>query len=103
MNKYGLHGKLSAKAGECDKLSMILLEASKTVSKSVGCQVYIISKDVTDPDSIWITEVWDSKEQHDNSLQNEDVRALIMQAIPLLDEQPVKGQELEILGGKGIH
>ena len=64
--------------------------------------MYLISKDKTDDESIWVTEVWDSKEDHDNSLNTEAVKALISQAIPLIDGRPEKGQELEILGGKGI-
>lgn len=102
MNKYGLHGKLTSKAGEIEKLTQVLLEASKLVSSAKGCHLYLISRDKTDTDSIWVTEAWDSKEDHDNSLNNEAVKALIYQAMPLIDGRPEKGQELEILGGKGI-
>lgn len=101
MNKYLLHGKLTAKPGNADQLSTILLQAAEAVSKTKGCKVYAISKDSTDPDSIWITEIWDNKEDHDNSLKLEETRALIMQAIPLISGQPQKGQELEVLGGLG--
>ena len=102
MNKYGLHGKLTSKAGETEKLTQVLLEASKLVSSAKGCHLYLISRDKTDNDSIWVTEAWDSKEDHDNSLNNEAIKALIYQAMPLIDGRPEKGQELEILGGKGI-
>ncbi|HUQ84783.1 MAG TPA: antibiotic biosynthesis monooxygenase [Candidatus Limnocylindrales bacterium] len=102
MNKYGLHGKLRAKSGQGDALASILLEASKLVSTAHGCQLYIVSKDTQDKDLIWITEVWDSKEDHDNSLNVEGVRELISRAMPILDEPPEKGQELEVLGGKGL-
>ena len=89
-------------AGGSEKLTQILLDASKLVSTAKGCHLYLISKDKTDDESIWVTEVWDSKEDHDNSLNTESVKALISQAIPLIDGRPEKGQELEILGGKGI-
>lgn len=102
MNKYGLHGKLRSVPGGSEKLAQILLDASKLVSTAKGCRLYLISKDKTDADSIWVTEVWDSKEDHDNSLNVESVRALISQAMPLIDGRPEKGQELEMLGGKGI-
>ena len=29
-----------------------------------GCLSYIVAKDPTDADAIWITEVWDSRESH---------------------------------------
>ncbi|MEZ4684912.1 MAG: hypothetical protein R3B47_02270 [Bacteroidia bacterium] len=44
-----------------------------------------------------MTEVWDSKEDHANSLQLPGVRELIMQAMPILDSMPTggAGQKLE--------
>lgn len=99
---YLLHGKLKAKAGQQEKLSKILLEASKLVSTVKGCKVYVIGKDENEPNSVYVTEIWDSKDDHDNSLNVEGVRELIMKAMPILDGQPTKGQELEILGGSGI-
>ncbi|MBC5992385.1 putative quinol monooxygenase [Pontibacter cellulosilyticus] len=99
MNKYGLHGKLQAKDGNGDALAAILLQASQLVSTAKGCHLYLVSKDAQNPDSIWITEVWNSKEDHDNSLQLDGVGALISQAIPLMADKPTKGLELEVLGG----
>ncbi len=63
----------------------------------------MVSKDKNTPDAVWVTEVWDSKEDHDNSLAVAGVRELIAQAMPLLAGMPEKGQELEILGGAGIN
>lgn len=100
MKKYGLHGKLTAKEGQADTLKDLLLEASKLVSSAKGCQLYFLSKDPTIANTIWITEMWDTKEDHDNSLKVAGVRELISQAIPLLAGNPTKGQELEIIGGK---
>ncbi|WP_461491829.1 putative quinol monooxygenase [Pontibacter sp. HJ8] len=102
MNKYGLHGKLKATKGNGDKLASILLEAAKLVATAKGCQLYIVSKSKDDEHTVWVTEVWDSKEDHDNSLKVEGVRELISQAMPILDGMPEKGLELEILGGAGI-
>lgn len=102
MNKYLLHGKLTAKQGQTDQLADILIEASKLVSTAKGCNLYIISKDEKDKNSVFVTEIWDSKEDHDNSLNVEGVRALIGKAMPILEGDPAKGQELEILGGTGI-
>lgn len=100
--QYLLHGKLTAKAGQRDELTNILLKASKLVSAARGCKVYAISKDENDKNSVYVTEIWDSKQDHDNSLNVEGVRELIMTAMPILDGQPTKGQELEIIGGAGI-
>jgi len=102
MSKYFLHGKLTAKQGNGEQLSSILLQAAQLISSVKGCQIYVISKDSKDKESTWITEVWDSKEDHDDSLKLENVRALIGQAMPIIDGMPQKGQELEVLGGLGI-
>ncbi|MBC5774311.1 antibiotic biosynthesis monooxygenase [Pontibacter sp. KCTC 32443] len=100
--RYGLHGKLSATEGNRDKLAAILLEAAKLVSTAKGCQLYLVSIDKDDNNAVWVTEAWDSKEDHDNSLKVAGVRELIAQAMPILAGPPQKGQVLEILGGAGI-
>ncbi|MCB0636141.1 MAG: antibiotic biosynthesis monooxygenase [Lewinella sp.] len=102
MHRYGLHGKLTAKAGQADQLADILLRAAELVSTAKGCRLYAVSKDPTDEHAVWITEIWDTKADHDQSLQLPGVRELIGQAMPLLDGMPQKGQELEILGGAGV-
>lgn len=101
-HKYGLFGKFTAKHGKADELLSILLDASELVSKAKGCHLYLISKDAENGNNIWVNELWDSKEDHDNSLNVEGVKELIMKAIPLIDGQPEKGVELEVIGGAGI-
>lgn len=103
MKKYGLHGKRMAKEGRIDQLAAILLEAAKVVSKVEGCLLYLVSEDDNDSQTIWITEVWETKEAHDNSLKLTGVKELISKAIPILDGQPEKGLEFHVLGGFGIN
>ena len=102
MTKYRLHGKLTATSGNGDKLAGILLQAAQLVSTAKGCQLYLVSRDQSDLDSVWVTEVWDSKQDHDDSLQVAGVRERIAQAMPMLAGRPEKGQELEVLGGAGL-
>lgn len=99
---YLLHGKLTAKAGKTDELAQILLEASQLVATAQGCKMYAISKDAKEPNSVFVTEIWETKADHDNSLNVPGVRELIGKAMPILDGMPSKGQELEILGGAGV-
>lgn len=102
MNNYLLHGKLTAKQGYRDELAAILLDASKLVSTSKGCKIYVIGFDTNEDNAVFITEIWETKEDHDNSLKVDGVRELIIKAMPLLEGHPTKGQEIEILGGVGI-
>jgi quinol monooxygenase YgiN len=102
MNKYGLYGKLQAKAGRGQELGEILLKAAKLMENAKGCHLYLVGKEVDNPDGIYIIEVWESKADHDDSLKAPGVRELITQAMPLLDGNPAAGMTLEILGGKGL-
>jgi quinol monooxygenase YgiN len=100
-NKYGLYGKLQAQAGKGKELGEILLKAAKLMENAKGCVLYIVSKTADNPDSIYVFEVWDSKEDHDNSLKFPGVRELISQAMPIAAGKP-EGITFEVLGGKGL-
>ena len=99
MKKYLLHGNLKAISGKQDELVAILSEAATLVQSAKGCQSYVVSVDPDDNRAVWITEVWDSKEDHDNSLSFPGVRELIGKAMRILDGAPQKGQELTVVGG----
>ena len=78
---HGLIGKMMAVPGQRDALITILLEGTAAMP---GCLSYIVAKDVTDADAIWITEVWDSAESHAASLKLPAVRQAITRALPLI-------------------
>jgi len=100
-SKYGLTGKMKAKPGKGNELAAILLQASKLVSTAKGLHLYIVSVDAADHDMIHVAEVWDSKTDHDNSLQLPGVKELISQAMPIMEGKP-EGTILDVLGGKGL-
>jgi|JI10StandDraft_1071094.scaffolds.fasta_scaffold754353_2 quinol monooxygenase YgiN len=101
MSKYLSHGKLTAVTGKADELEAILLQAAELVKEVAGCNIYVISRDKASADDIWATELWDSKDDHDVSLQDEKVRTLISTAMPLIAVPPTQGQELVAVGGVG--
>ena len=101
MNKYGLYTKFKTQKGKRDELVSILLQAAKLVSTAKGCNHYIIYKDTKDEDSVFVSEIWDTKEDHDNSLKIEGCMDLISKAMPLIDGKP-EGDILEVIGGKGL-
>jgi len=78
---YGLIGKLAAAPGKRDALIAILLESTAGMP---GCMSYVIAKDATESDSIWVTEVWDSKDSHDASLSLPAVKEGITKAKPII-------------------
>jgi quinol monooxygenase YgiN len=78
---YGRIGKMTAVAGQRDALIDVLLEG---INDMPGCRSYIVAKDATDSDGIWVTEVWDSESSHKDSLALPAVRAAIAKGRPLI-------------------
>ncbi len=99
---YGLIGKMKALPEQRDALIAILLEGS---GEMPGCLSYIVARDVTDPDAIWITEVWESQDYHQASLSLPHVQQAISRGKPLIadfgerfETQPVGGYGLRTHG-----
>ena len=79
--KYGLFGKMIAQPGQRDALIAILLEGTGAMP---GCLIYVVAKDPTNPDAIWITEVWTDRQHHADSLKLPAVQAAIARARPII-------------------
>ena len=95
---YGLIGKMKCTSGQRDALIAILLEG---VSGMPGCLSYVVAKDPTDADSVWITEAWESQDKHQASLSLPSVQTAITKARPIIagfgerfETQPVGGHGL---------
>jgi quinol monooxygenase YgiN len=101
MSTYGCYVKFTARQGQRDVLVEHLLRAAAHAETTVGCQLYLINTSPTEPESVWVTEVWTSQHEHDASLSSEDARAAIQQALPLLADSPEK-IDLVPVGGKGL-
>lgn len=79
--RYGLIGQMLAKPGKRAELVGCLKNA---IGGIPGCLSYIVALDTANPDAIWVTEVWDSRESHAASLKLPVVRATITQAKPII-------------------
>lgn len=98
---YAMAGKLIAQKGRRNELVQILNQAASLVGYLPACRLYIVSEDASNEDHVWIFEMWDDKNAHDLSLKDEQVRALITKAMPLMGAAP-DGVELRVAGGHGI-
>jgi quinol monooxygenase YgiN len=78
---YGLIGKMIAQPGQRDVLIAVLLEGTVDMP---GCLSYVVARDATDENAIWITEVWDTEASHKASLALPEVRAAIAKGRPLI-------------------
>jgi len=95
---YGLIGKITAVAGQRDALATILLDSTEAMP---GCLSYVIARDPTDDNALWITEVWDSPESHKASLSLPAVQAAIAKGRPLIAGVSNRVETVPI-GGHGI-
>lgn len=95
---FGLIGKMKAVAGQREALIGILLEGTRSMP---GCLSYIVARDTSDPDGIWITEVWDSRESHAASLKLPAVQEAISRGRPLIAGFGERF-ETEPVGGVGL-
>ena len=95
---YGLISKIMAVPGKRDELVSILVKG--TVSMP-GCRSYIVAKDPTDAESIWVTEVWEDQESHKSSLSLPSVQVTLTEGKPLISGFGERFETLPI-GGHGL-
>jgi quinol monooxygenase YgiN len=95
---YGLIAKMMAIPGRRDDVIALILDGA---SNMPGCLSYVVAKDASDVDAIWISEVWHDKASHHASLQLPSVRDAISRAKPLIAGF---GQQIhtEPVGGHGL-
>lgn len=94
---YGLIGQMLAVPGKRDELAAILA----SMGSMPGCLSYIVARDPSEPDVLWVTEVWESEQAHTDSLALPGVQAAIAAGRPLIAgfESRV---ETEPVGGIGL-
>ena len=95
---YGLIGKFKCVEGKRDELIGIL---TADVGEMPGCLSYVVAKDLDDPDSLWITEVWENQASHRASLQIPEVKAAIGAGMLLIDSFDMH-VTTEPVGGIGL-
>jgi quinol monooxygenase YgiN len=79
--RFGLIGRIKAQPGKRAGLLAALTEGTGSMP---GCRSYIVAEDAADPDTLWVTEVWDSEGSHKASLRLPQVRAAIAKGRPLI-------------------
>lgn len=100
MDNYALCGKFIVEPRDRDALVTILSTAADLMAQAEGCRAYIVYTETADDSAVWVTELWDSQDAHDQSLTLPGVSNLIAQARPL-----IRGIEQHVLvprHGKGL-
>ena len=99
--RFGMFVKVIAHQGQREALVRHLLTAADLVGKAQGCELYVVHTSPTEPDTVWVTEVWRSKADHAASLSINGVRELIAKARPLIAEMSEPILTIPV-GGKGL-
>jgi len=97
-NMYGLISQMFAVDAKRDELIEILLNS---VSGMPGCLSYIVSKDSADQNAIWVTEVWESKSKHQESLSLPAVHEAMGKGRPLITGMGTRVETTPV-GGHGL-
>lgn len=78
---YGLIGKIIALDGKRDQLADILTQGSRDMP---GCHLYLVALDANEANALWVTEVWETKERHADSLSLPTIQEAIAAGRPLI-------------------
>ena len=95
---FGLIGRIQATPGDRELLAEILISG---VGGMPGCLSYVVARDPSDTNSLWVTEVWTDRESHQASLTLPSVRDAITRGRPLIASFGDR-TETEPLGGHGL-
>jgi quinol monooxygenase YgiN len=71
---WGMIAKITVLPGKRDEMIGILKSSAANMP---GCFSYVVAKDATDENVMWVTEVWDSQASHDASLSLPAVKEAI--------------------------
>ena len=84
----GYYTKFKTKPEDRDNLVELLSQAAGSMNKVSGCRLYEVALDAVDSAITSVNEIWTDESAHDASLQTEEARMLIPQAMPLLADKP---------------
>jgi quinol monooxygenase YgiN len=99
---YALLNKLTAKPEQRQQVVDLLLESGRLLfPDNPSCHMYLVSEATDDPNVIWVTDLWTSKESHEQALKAPELRPYVEKTMPLLEGMP---EQIEIrpVGGKGL-
>ena len=97
---YGYIGSMKTHPGRRDEVVAILVGGADGL-RPAGCHLYVVGVSPTDDVTIVVSEVWESKEHHDASLQLPETKAAIAAAMPMLTGE-FTSQETTVVGGLGV-
>ncbi|MER3389065.1 MAG: putative quinol monooxygenase [Microcella sp.] len=89
-------GTFGATPGHRESLVDILTRRNAALA-GAGCLLYEVGVNESEPNTVFVVELWQSAEQHAASLQLPEVQAAIAEARPMLSGQ-MGGYRFEVAG-----
>lgn len=89
-------GTLGTVPGRRDELVATLTQRNDHL-RQLGCTAYEVGVDDNDPDTVFVMELWDSKQDHGRSLEDPAVQASIASVRPLLSGK-FSGFRFDVVG-----
>jgi len=102
MSQVARYAKATAEPGQSDRLAELLLQAAEGVRNAPGCDLYIVNRVPGEPDTIWVTELWESQEALDDALEiaKRDTGELVAEVMQIAAD--FSRVDLKPIGGLGL-
>jgi quinol monooxygenase YgiN len=95
---YAYIGKFTATPSNQNALADRLLTAASRMASVAGCLQYFIYTGADE--SVWVSEIWRTRDDHDASLDLPGIRELIKETMPLIAR--TDSNQLTPVGGHGL-
>jgi quinol monooxygenase YgiN len=101
VGRFAQQTRLVAAPGRIDDLVGKFLEAGRIQADNADCELMFVSKSETEPDVVYLTEVWRSQEAWERAVRSDAIVAWAAEMPPLVEGRPETIQ-LDVIGGKGL-
>jgi quinol monooxygenase YgiN len=96
--RFGLIVKFVTNQGKRDEFINIMSDGFQNMA---GCHSYILAKDPSDENAVWVTEIWESLESHDAAMATPEIQAVIARAKPMRARRDMR-VITQPMGGQGL-
>jgi quinol monooxygenase YgiN len=101
VGRFAQQTRLVAAAGKTDALVGKFLEAGRIQADNADCELMFVSKSETEPNVVYLTEVWRSQEAWERAVRSDAIVAWAADMPQLVERRP-ETIKLDAIGGKGL-
>ena len=97
--QHGFHATITAAPGKGDALVKLLLAAPSLGNDD--CLVFLVGRSAQNPDMVFVTEGWSSREAHGRFFGSDAAKAYVAELTPLVAGESIYVDEVPV-GGKAL-